>query len=165
MPQSRTTTPSKTKRSTSSSKSKATAPLPLVQETDWKPISNAIGYQLGKQVNLPQLQSEISALSSVEVTNTALSGPDDPTQPVSDGNYLALWVSPPGVNAAAVAQAVAAHQPNPDWGIPQLLLDFNALLQALRDNPEVPLSAQDQDTLIRGLALSFSMLTNPPSSS
>lgn len=171
MPLSPKTSTKKTPRSSSSSRATAqakraavadVAPLPVV-ESATPPIDDAIGYELDKPINLPQLQSEINALSSVDVVNTALSGPDDQSQPISDSNELVLWIAPPGVDAGAVAQAFANHVPDPHWGIPQFNLDFNALLERLREDPQADLTSDEESTLIRGVAINFAMMTGPPS--
>jgi hypothetical protein len=147
-----------TKRSTSSSKAPR---LEAVPSSAGGPIDNAVGFVITKAVKLPQLQAEINQLSAVQVTNTALTGPNDITQPISDSNTAVLWISPQGVDPVAVAQAVFNHVPQPSWGIPQVVQDFTALMEQLRDKPDMPLSADQLETIIRGLALTFTVVMNP----
>jgi hypothetical protein len=151
------------KHSSSSDAQQRSAP-PLPSATSQAPIDSALGWQINKPINLPQLQSEISALSSGKVANAALSGPNDQTQPISDSNTADLWISPQGVDPQAVAQAFQDHVADPSWGIPQFILDFNTLLAQLRMDPEMTLTAEQQSTLIRGVALNFTMFTNSPTS-
>lgn len=152
--------------SSSSSKAKAKAITPLQNvDSSLSPIDNAVGYKITSPVNLPQLQAELSAATGTEVHNTALSGPDDPSQAIGPDNWQGLWVCPMGLNASTVAQTVADHQPNPNWGIPQVITDFTAVLARLQENPEMTLTDDDRDALLRGVCLNFAAISNARSGS
>lgn len=137
-------------RSTRSSSSKALTPVDPADS----PLDDAAGYEIGKQVNLGQLGYEIEQASGYEHVNLALSRTED---------VSVLWVTPAGVDAGVLAQVIDAHQPNPTWGIPQAILDFNEALARLRDNPDGPLSEPDMVALVKGIALNFTALMPKPS--
>lgn len=116
------------------------------------PVTNAVGYVISdKQVNLPQLQSEIAAQAGNSVEGLTITS-------VQDEHIL--WVNPAKTDPSAIAVAFDDHQPDPDWGIPAVILLFNQTMEKVRKNPDVDLTDDEKDSLIRGVALNFAMITD-----
>lgn len=162
MPTSKTTR-ARTTTSTSSSKrgkTKAVDSLPVV-DPEQSPLDDGVGYEIDKQINLPQLQGEIESASGTDNVNVALSKEQNPEDP----NAAVIWLTPAGLDASMIAQVVADHVPDQMWGVPQATQDFNEALSRLRQDPDGPLSAADQKALVKGIALNFTALMPPPPTS
>jgi len=151
----------KTTRSSSSEKTAAkkdAANLPSVDPSR-SPLSGGIGFEIDKQVNLPQLQSEIEQATGLTSVNIALSA----TPEEDDPNNAVLWLTPAGINQNTLSQVVSAHVPNSMWGVPQIIQDFNQAVSRLREDPDGPLTDEDRDALVKGIALNFTALMPNPS--
>lgn len=154
MPTSKTTRGSRTTSSSSSKRTAKKANSLTLVDPGGSPLDDAAGYEITQQVNLAQLAAEIGQAAGVEHVNLALS---------SNDKGDTLWITPAGIESAKIAQVLADHNPDPNWGIPQAILDFNDALGRLRDNPDGPLSDTDQVALIKGIALNFTALMPKPS--
>lgn len=138
-------------RRTSSTSSEALATV----DRDLSPLDKAVGYQVPKTVALHQLQAELSAALDGAAVTVAMTGPVQSEQPVSVKNPQTLWLRPAGADASVVAQVVADHVPQQDWGVPAVTKEFGAVLSRLKADPTVELSPTDLETLIRGMAINF----------
>jgi hypothetical protein len=110
------------------------------------PVPNAIPFLLTTGVNLAQLQQEISAASDDVEVGAYVIGP------YPDGTMI-LWLTPPSLDPAVVEQVIDDHVPNPDWGIPQIQKDFQAVTTKLAQNPEADLTSDEVKTIAVMLAL------------
>jgi hypothetical protein len=109
-----------------------------------------VGYEISKEINLPQLLHEIEGATGQSPVNAA-------TTVDADGNTI-LWLTPAGLDAAVIAATVTNHVPDPMWGIPAVTQAFNEALSRLRENPDGPLIDADRDALVKGIALNFTAL-------
>lgn len=135
------------------SKATANAPIPTWDppDIDTSPIQGASPFQLTKVANLPQLEAELAVALGIQSVYAVMVGPGDPTQPMSSENFTVLWVSPSAVDPQTVYNTIAAHVPDPDWGVPKVINDFNAVWALLTENPEMTLDSEQQTQLLLGL--------------
>jgi hypothetical protein len=122
------------------------------------PLSDGVGYEITKQVNLGQLVDEIEKATDTSPVNLATTASDD------DPGATVLWMTPAGLDAAVIAQVVADHVPDPLWGVSSTTQEFNAALSRLRENPDGELSNDDLVALVKGIALNFTAFMPPPPS-
>lgn len=113
--------------------------------------NSADSFLITRQVNLVQLEAEITkALGDAEhffaLTGPVEPTPDDPAQ---------LWMSPPtsADGKAAVQSAIDSHLPDGNWGIPATVVAYQQLEASLQANPDTELTEADRHVLLVGLVL------------
>lgn len=121
-----------------------------VEETDenepWKPFPDCARFDLDKQINQAQLQSELEeALGQpIQLATTR-------TDPTSVAGYL--WVVPESVDREVVEDTLDEHVPDPNWGIPQRVRDYADVVRKVTANPDVELTEAEMQTAIKGLLI------------
>jgi hypothetical protein len=111
------------------------------------PLLNAAQFPLTSPVELVQLEAEINSVVGAGVTGFALTGPADPSQPISTTNQAILWVSPANLDLASIGTVVDSHSPNEPTQTP-----FMDLLVKLAAEPDAALTEDEKDLLLRGTA-------------
>jgi hypothetical protein len=136
-----------------SAKSALVIPVaPGSSDTPPPPFANAASFPLEKPVNLVQLQDEISAAAGLTV-QAAVAGDYDPMQPISPTNDATLWVAPDTVSSGLIITAITNHVVNPAYGISDVDLQFQAVLQKLVHDNSAVLTADELQAAVRGLTL------------
>lgn len=125
------------------------------------PFPDALTFALTKVVNPIQLVDEISAAVGQTVT-FAITGPDDPYNPISPSNDATVWIAPDSVNPATVTATIAAHVVNPNYDTPADVAAFNAVVTKVVANPSVDLTTQEVEDGVKGIILRFSDLLHVP---
>lgn len=114
------------------------------------PFPDASSFPLTKEINLIQLQDEIAAAVG-QTVQTAVTGNYDPAQPISPTNPATFWVAPNTVSSATVTATIAAHVPNPAYGMSNTEVLFQAALQKVLSDPNAVLTNDELQAAVRGL--------------
>lgn len=130
-------------------------------DTPAPPFPNALDFTLEKPVNLVQLQDEISNDVGLTV-QASVAGNYDPAQPISPTNPATLWVAPDTVSSAAVAAVLAAHVPNPAYGMSISDSLFQSALGKVLNDHNATLTADELQAAVRGLLLRSTLPTGTP---
>lgn len=119
-------------------------------DPDDSPLEGSSPYVLLKPVNLAQLDAEISTATGAENLDVVLTGPDDPNQLTGPSNPAVLWLRPS--NLDNVQGIIDAHNPDPQWGVPQVMKDYGVVWAKLQADPEAKLTPTEVRTLAVGVA-------------
>lgn len=114
------------------------------EDEPWRPFPSCARFDIAKPVNQAQLQDEIATALGHSVTISITR-----TDPDKVEGYL--WVVPEDVDEATVTEAIAAHDPDNDWGIPQTVRDYRELLRKITENPDVELTTAEMQVAVKGL--------------
>lgn len=110
----------------------------------WQPFPDAARFDVDKQINQTQLQSELETAlgSTVQISVTR-------ADPAALAGYL--WVVPSTVDAGIVQQVLDAHVADPNWGVPASVRDYLDLVQRIVEDATVTLTDDEVQTLVKGL--------------
>lgn len=128
------------------------------------PFSNATAYTVIKAINLVQLQDEMNTafsqtvLMALQQSSTATADPTGAT--LSPTNPGTLWVGPSNLSAVTVEAVIAAHVPNPNYGVPAFDQAYATVLQAVQANSAITLTSDQMQTAVKGLLLQVASLAN-----
>lgn len=128
------------------------------------PFSNATAYTVIKAINLVQLQDEMNTafsqtvLMALQQSSTATADPTGAT--LSPTNPGTLWVGPSSLSAVTVEAVIAAHVPNPNYGVPAFDQAYATVLQAVQANSAITLTSDQMQTAVKGLLLQVASLAN-----
>lgn len=128
-------------------------PLEVAGPDEPSPIENAAGYHLHKILSIGQLAHEISVAAEIDPRSIVINMTGTPPDST-------IWILPANIDPALLAQAVADHTPVANWGVPQVLTDFNGALLKLQSDPEVVLTHEELQALLRGMALQFATMVS-----
>lgn len=116
-------------------------------DEQYKPWPDCAGYPLTKPINQAQLASELEkALGSVvqiASTSGSLGSPG-----TVEGT---LWVMPSSADPAVVQATLDAHVMDPNWGVPESVQSFRAVMAKVQANPDVVLTEDELQTAVRGV--------------
>lgn len=118
-----------------------------IEEVPWSPFPDEETAQFfaDKDVNQGQLHAELEqALDQVVQMSTART-PGEP------GEHL--WIVPASVDSEVVEKVIADHEPDPNWGIPQATRDWFDIQRRVLDDPDVQLSQDEIQTVLKGLLM------------
>jgi hypothetical protein len=118
-----------------------------VEEKPWSPFPDqeTAQFYTEKEIRQVQLHAELEkALDQVIQISSART-------PGEAGEHL--WIVPATVDSEVVEQVLADHEPDPNWGVPQSTRDWFDIQRRVMEDPEVELSAEEMQTVLKGLLL------------
>jgi hypothetical protein len=122
------------------------------------PFSDCTAYTVAKPINPPQIQDELATAAGVSVMVALWDSGD--TKTISVSNTGTLWVSPSSVSAGTVEAVIAAHVPNWNYGQPQSVQDYLAVIEQIQTDYATTLTADQIQTAIKNLVLNVQSLQN-----
>jgi hypothetical protein len=126
---------------------------PETVEEPYQPFPDCARFDLNKSFNQQQLLQELGvALGSPVQMATTSATPGMPGATIE--SYL--WVVPSSVDRAKVQAAIDAHVPDPNWGIPESVQAYRALLAKVQGDPSVSLTTDEMQTAVKGLLVRMS---------
>lgn len=124
-----------------------------------QPYAEVTSVEITKSFDLAQLLAEINTALKRNLVCSVV-GPPDPAREPSEDNVAVLYLSE-SVDKETVEKVVEDHSPTPGWDVPEHEKAYREVLQAVVDDPETPLSAEQVEVAVRGLLLRSTMPTNP----
>lgn len=119
-------------------------PQGVEESGPYKPFPNCARFDLTKEVNQAQLDTELTEALGfpVQIATTK----EDPS---GVGGYL--WVVPETVDVDTVTNVINDHVPQADWGMPESVRAFNDILRRVVADPSITLTAEEMQVAVKGL--------------
>lgn len=118
-----------------------------VEEVPWSPFPDqeTALFHTEKEIRQAQLHAELETALDKVIQISSASTPGEPGQTV--------WIVPADVDAEVVEQVLEDHVPDPNWGVPQATRDWFDIQRRVLEDPDVELTSQEVQTVLKGLLL------------
>jgi hypothetical protein len=118
-----------------------------VEEVPWSPFPDqeTAQFHVEKEIRQVQLHDELEKALDRPIQISSASTPGEPGELV--------WIVPADVDTEVVEKVLEEHVPDPNWGIPQATRDWFDIQRRVLEDPDIELSAQEVQTVLKGLLL------------